>query len=226
VLLKHKCPVIPSLYAVIFVLLAILAVESLLFLSHLVLALSLPVVHVFVLFWNLPIEQKSTLFLVFSMFSELYYAAVEKRQISALGYGGLLVTGLSLVLVYFVAVLFAFGLAMGYCLKVLRWTESFSNSTIRKLMELLFITTGSILCLAVESIIVGNERRTNKLESEVDGAGVDIEEDRWRTLLKWRLKWFPRAAMAGFTVGVYVFVFAHRVARWQEEILERQKEVL
>jgi hypothetical protein len=123
----------------------------------------------------------------------------------------LLVIGLSLVLVYFIAVFFAFGLAMGYCLKVLRWTESFSNSTIRKLMELIFITTGSILCLAVESIIVGNEKRANKMEREVDGARVDIEEDRWRTLRKWSLKLFPRAAMAGFTVGVYVLF---SLARW------------
>ena len=206
--------------------LAILAVESLLFLSHLVLALSRPVVHVFVLCWNLPIEQKSTLFLVFSMFSELYYAAVKKRQITLLGYGGLLVIGPSLALVHFIAVFFAFGLAMGYSLEVLRWTESFSNSTIRKLLELIFITTGSILCLAVESTIAGNEKGMNKKEREIDGARVDIEEERWGTLLKWSLKWFPRAAMAGFTVGVYAFVFAGRVALWQEEILERQEEVL
>jgi hypothetical protein len=169
-------------------LLVILAVESLIFLSHLVLALSHPVIQIFVLFWDLPIEQKSTLFLVFSMFSELYYAVVEKRQITLLGYGGLLVIGLSLVLVYFVAVFFAFGLAMRYSLEVLRWTESFSNFTIRKLMELIFITTGSILCLAVESTIVGDEKGMNKKEREINGAGVEIEEERWGTLLKLSLK--------------------------------------
>jgi hypothetical protein len=32
--------------------------------------------------------------------------------------------------------------------------------------------------------------------------------------------------MAGFTVGVYAFVFADRAAQWQEEILQNQKEVL